>query len=85
MTQGNPLSPTLFNMIMDAIIRHWVTVAAPPTDGLEGLSLLIREMETYFYSSDGLIASTQPERLQRVFSVFNASPAGFTAHTFDFC
>ena len=25
-TQGYPLSPTLFNMIMDAVICHWVTL-----------------------------------------------------------
>ena len=24
MTQGDPLSPTMFNVVMDAIVRHWV-------------------------------------------------------------
>ena len=23
-TQGNPLSPTIFNVVVDAFIRHWV-------------------------------------------------------------
>ena len=23
-TQGNPLSPTIFNVVVDAVIRHWV-------------------------------------------------------------
>ena len=22
--QGDPLSPTIFNVIMDAVVRHWV-------------------------------------------------------------
>ena len=25
MTQGNPLSPTIFNVVMDMVVRHWVT------------------------------------------------------------
>ena len=24
-TQGNPLSPTIFNVVVDAVVRHWVT------------------------------------------------------------
>ena len=26
MTQGDPLSPTIFNMVVDAVVRHWVTM-----------------------------------------------------------
>ena len=25
-TQGDPLSPTIFNMVVDAVVRHWVMV-----------------------------------------------------------
>ena len=25
LTQGDPLSPTTFNVVMDAVILHWVT------------------------------------------------------------
>ena len=28
-TQGDPLSPTIFNMVLDAVIRHWMTVVTP--------------------------------------------------------
>ena len=24
-TQGDPLSPTIFNVVVDAAVRHWVT------------------------------------------------------------
>ena len=24
--QGDPLSPTIFNVVVDAVVRHWVTV-----------------------------------------------------------
>ena len=27
-TQGDPLSSTILNMVADAVIRHWATVAA---------------------------------------------------------
>ena len=26
-TQGDPLSPTIFNVAVDAVVRHWVTLA----------------------------------------------------------
>ena len=25
-TQGDPLAPTIFNVVMDAVICHWVTL-----------------------------------------------------------
>ena len=67
--QGYHLSPTLFNVVVDAVIRHWVTVVAEIEAGTEVLGLLIQYFVPYFYSDNGLAASTQPERLQRVFTV----------------
>ena len=26
-TQGDPLSPTIFNVVLDAVVRHWLTIA----------------------------------------------------------
>ena len=26
-TQGDPLSPTIFNVVVDAMVRHWATLA----------------------------------------------------------
>ena len=26
-TQGDPLSPTIFNVVVDAVVRHWLTSA----------------------------------------------------------
>ena len=26
-TQGDPLSPTIFNVVVDAVVRHWLTIA----------------------------------------------------------
>ena len=27
-TQGDPLSPTIFNVMVDAVVRHWLKIAA---------------------------------------------------------
>ena len=62
-TQGKPLSITLFSVVVDAIIHHWVTVVAPTKDGMEVLGLSIRYLSAYFYANNGLVASAQPERL----------------------
>ena len=29
-TQGEPLSSTIFNVVVDSVIRHWVTVVGSP-------------------------------------------------------
>ena len=42
---------------------------APTEDAAEGLGLPIQDLEAYFYDNDGLVTSTHPERLQRVFDV----------------
>ena len=69
MTQGNLLYPIILNMVVDAVIRHWVTVMAPTEAGMGVLCLTIIDLAAYLYADNGLVASTQPERLQRVFDV----------------
>ena len=62
-TRGEPLSPTIFNLVVDTIIRHWVTVVAAIEVGMELIILLILDLTEYFYSENGLFALTQIERL----------------------
>ena len=71
-TQGNPLTPTIFNVVVDSTICYWVLVVAPTEDGTEELGLSIQDLLEYFYANNDLIASTQLERLQRVFDVLAA-------------
>ena len=59
-TQGYPLSPTIFNMVLDAVIRHWVTVVTPTKVGMGGLGLTILNLVLYFYANNGLVAPTRP-------------------------
>ena len=62
-TQGEPLSPTPFNVFVDTVILHWVIVVAPTKDCMEVLGLSIQDFAAYFYANDSLVLSTQPDRL----------------------
>ena len=69
LTQGEPLSSTVFNMAVDAVIRHWVMVVAPTEAGAEGLGDTIQELRGFFYAGERRVALPQPERLQRAFNI----------------
>ena len=68
--QGNPLSPTIVNVVVDSVSCHWVAVVTSSEAGTGVLGMMIIDLATYFYAYNGLVASTQPERLQREFDVF---------------
>ena len=59
-TQGDPLSPTIFNMVVDAVVRHWLTITAQEAErrgerGREG-----RHQAVLFYADDGMLALSDP-------------------------
>ena len=56
-------------MVVDTVIRHWVTVVITTEAGTVGLGLTIIDLEAYLYAKGGLMASIQPERLKRAFDV----------------
>ena len=67
-TQGDPLSPTIFNVVVDAVVRHWGTVMVEGAEergerGQEG-----RHQNALFYVEDGMIASSELQWLQGAFS-----------------
>ena len=64
-TQGDIISPTIFNIIADAVIRCWLaTVSEDDTDASDGLGHNITARAALFYADDGLVASPDPEWLQ---------------------
>ena len=68
MTQGDPLSPTIFNVVVDAVVRHWVTIAVTEAEkrrerGMEG-----RHQAALFYADDGMLTSSDPQWLQWAFT-----------------
>ena len=68
MTQGEPLSPTIFNVVVDAVVWHWVhrimeDAEAQGETGQEG-----RHQAALFYADDGMVVSLDPAWLQGAFT-----------------
>ena len=66
--QGDPLSPTIFNVVVDAVVRHWVTVMVEGAEergkrGQEG-----RHQAALFYADNGTVAFSDPCWLQGAFN-----------------
>ena len=61
-TQGNPLSPTLFNVVVDAVVWHWLAglqakKEEKDAEGGEG------HFSAVFYADDGMVGATDPKWL----------------------
>ena len=56
-TQGEPLSPTIFNVVVDAVVIHWVKMALDEEEkkGNEG-----RHQAALLYANDGMVALSNP-------------------------
>ena len=68
MTQGDPLSPTIFNVVVGVVVRNWVTVVIAGVEergerGKEG-----RHQAALLYTDDGMVASSDPRWLQGAFN-----------------
>ena len=66
--QGDPPPPTIFNVVVDAVVRNWVTVEIAGAEergerGKEG-----RHHASLFYADDGMVASSDPCWLQSEFN-----------------
>ena len=66
-TQGGVVSPTLFNVLVDAVVRKWLV------DVMEDMTVAnadfqgdnVGRLSSLFYADDGAIGSLDPEWLQR--------------------
>jgi len=65
-TQGGIISPILFNILVDAVVRKWYAdVMEDMTSAVSGLEGdAIRDRASLFYADDGAIGSRDPEWLQ---------------------
>ena len=71
-TQGNPLSPTIFNVGVDAVVRHWVNGLVDEAEekgetGREG-----RHQSAVFYTDNRMVVSSDPTWLQGTFNALVA-------------
>ena len=67
-TQGDPLSPTIFNVVVDAVVRNWVhrimeEAEARGETGREG-----QHQAALFYADDGMVISSDPAWIQGAFT-----------------
>ena len=71
MTQGDPLPPTIFNVVVDVVVCHWVTLTVEEAEkrgdrGEEG-----RHQAALFYADDGMVASSYPRWLKWAFNALD--------------
>ena len=70
MTQGDPLSPKIFNVVVYAFLQNWVTVVELAEEAVEpGVADTevyrkdVQRLSEYFYADNGILTSTQVARL----------------------
>ena len=63
-TQGDKLSPAIFNMVVNAVIQHWETVVEGEDKVPEGFRRSVNNLATLFYVDNGILASPQLDRIQ---------------------
>ena len=68
MAQEDPLSPTIFNVVVDAVVRHWVAVMVEGAEEWVECVQEGRHQNALLYAEDGMVASPDPPWLQGAFS-----------------
>jgi len=69
-TQGDITSPAIFNVIADAVIRHWLTIVSEvASDASDGVGQNITERAAMFCADDGFVGSPNKQWLQDAFEV----------------
>jgi len=62
--QGDAASPTIFIVVVDAIVRYWLSLTVDDGSEHDGLGLMVKERLVLFFVDDGLIAARNHEWLQ---------------------
>ena len=68
MTQGDPLSPTILNVVVDAVVHHWVTIAVAEAENRREQGREGRHQAALFYADNVMLASSDPQWLQWAFT-----------------
>ena len=68
-TQGGPLSPRIFNVMVDAVVRAWISQMLGAEAAEHGYGEELRKILAIFYTDDALLASRDPALLQEALDV----------------
>ena len=68
MTQGDPLSPTIFNVLVYVVVRHWVHGITEEAEAQRETEREGRNQAALFYADNGMVASSDPAWLQGAFT-----------------
>ena len=67
-TQGDPLSPTILNVVVDTVVQHWVAVVVERSGVQDGHGWEGRHQIALLYIDDGMVVSSDPGCLQGSFN-----------------
>jgi hypothetical protein len=67
-TQGDIVSPTIFNIVVDAIVRNWLNLVLDDGSEVNGFGQTVQEQLVLFYADDGLLAARNHLWLQMALS-----------------
>ncbi len=56
-TQGGPLSPKLFNILVHAVVREWIVQLEGEWENIDELCWAVEAILALFYADDALVAS----------------------------
>ena len=68
MTQGDQMSPTIFNVVVDAVVWHWVHGAVEEAEAREETGREGRHHAALFYADDSMVPSLDPAWIQGAFN-----------------
>ena len=66
--QGDPLSPIIFNVVVDAVVPHWVYRVMEEAEARGETGREVRHQAALFYADNGIVASLDPAWLQSAFT-----------------
>ena len=62
--QGDPLYPTIFNLVVDVVVQHWVAVMVESAEEKSGCGQEGRHQNSLFYAYDSMVVSSDPIWIQ---------------------
>ena len=68
MTQGYPLSPTIFNVVVDLVVRHWVNGIVEEAEARGKMGQEGRHKAALFYDDEGIVILSDPAWIQGAFT-----------------